>query len=405
MGVAIILFLSIVLGLAYRATTPEERARLFQAARPYLQHAWHAAAHSRGECEPFYEALRARTAWASVTPVLVVLNVTIFVCILFGTRAFSDAEALIGWGGNFGLRTTNGEWWRLVTATFIHVGVLSLLVNIFGLAQLGLILERFVGSVTFAAVFTAAGTLASLVSLTTHPVAVSVGASGAIFGLYGLLLALLISGMLFRPTVTIPLAALKRLAPAAVVFVVYNVTVGSLEGRSEIVGLATGFVCGLVLTMGVRDRKPPAHRVAEVVAATVVVAVAAALPLRGLEDARPAIEQVVAFENRTGAAYEIAVNRFKTGRVQVEALTGLIDQTIMPELQEARIRVEALDRVPHEHQPLVAGAEEYLRLRDESWRLRAEGLNKANMRTLQKADLKEREALKALEKIRPTAQK
>ena len=61
--------------------------------------------------------------------------------------------------------------------------------NCAALVQLGLILERLVGHVTFAAVYVAAGVLASIVSLSDYPMAISGGASGAIFGLYGLLLA------------------------------------------------------------------------------------------------------------------------------------------------------------------------------------------------------------------------
>jgi len=64
-------------------------------------------------------------------------------------------------------------------------------------------------------------------------------------------------------------------------------------------------------------------------------------------------------------------------RITAEALAQLIDRTIVPELHAAEARLKELDRVPHEHQPLVAGAEEYFRLRDASWRLRVEGLQKA----------------------------
>jgi hypothetical protein len=73
----------------------------------------------------------------------------------------------------------------------------------------------------------------------------------------------------------------------------------------------------------------------------------------------------------------------------------------MPDLQESRARLKALEGVPEVHQPLVAQAEEYLRLRDESWRLRADGLRKTNLLTLRKADDRERAALQIIKKIRP----
>jgi len=142
------------------------------------------------------------------------------------------------------------------------------------------------------------------------------------------------------------------------------------------------------------------------------------------------MERVVVLEDRTARAYQTAAEGFRKGRITAEALALLIDRTIMPELQAADARVKALDRVPLEDQPLVANAEEYLRLRTESWRLRVEGLrNKTTPREAGtdwesagrarlraetqhkvdgllrgKAEGTERASLEALEKIRPVDQ-
>jgi len=428
------LFLLILAGFALYVMTPEERARLVRAVLAAIRQVKDAATQDHPELEPFRDALRARTRWALVTPVLVALNATVFVYMLFGAGALSDAETLVGWGGNFGPRTTNGEWWRLVTMMFVHSGVLQLLANLAGLVQLGLILERLVGPAAFAGVYVASGMFASLVSLSAHPVAVRGGASGAIYGLYGLLLASSIWGLLNRSTVTIPRMAVKRLGPAAAVFILYNMATDDLAGAAELAGLVTGFVCGLVLARGVSDCKPPARRVAAAMAATAVIAVACAVPLRGIADVRPEIARVFAVEDRTARAYQTAVDRFRKGRITGEALAQLIDRTIRPELQAAHARLKALARVPQEHQPLVASAEEFLRLRDESWRLRAEGLHTAkllasreaertaedeswrwrlkteglytaNVRTLQEAERTERASLAALKRIGPADQK
>lgn len=415
-----ILSLLIILGLVYYVMTPEERARFLGPVAEVLRQltdtakarvkdaATQAVRQDRDrerEPEPFRDALRARTPRALVTPALVALNATIFVFMLFGAGALSDPETLIGWGANFGPRTTNGEWTRLVTAMFVHSGMLHLLANLACLVQLGLILERLVGHLAFAAVYAAAGLLAGLVSVSASPVAVSIGASGAIFGVYGLLLASLFWGTLHRSTVTIPPMALKRLGPATAVFILYSVATDRMGFAAELAGLVAGFACGLVLARGVSDRKPPARRVAVAMAATVVIAVVFAVPLRGLSDVRPEIEGVIAVEDRTAAAYSTAVDRFRKGRITATALAQLIDRTILPEVRAARARVEALDRVPAQHQPLVASAEEYLRLREQSWRLRAEALHKGSMRTLREADKTERASLDAFEKIRSADQK
>jgi hypothetical protein len=263
--------------------------------------------------------------------------------------------------------------------------------------------------------------------------AVSVGASGAIFGLYGLLVASSVWGLLHRSNVTIPLAAVKRLAPVAVLFVLFNVAGDGIGSAAELTGLVAGLLCGLVLTRGVSGGKPPARRVAATLAAAAAIAVASAVVMRGVTDVRPEIERVIAVEDRTASTYRTAVERFKAGRITAAALAEMIDQTIVPELHAADTRMKALDGVPHEQQPMVAAAEDYFRLRFESWRLRAEGLRKsdthtpqadprkepvsseswrlraeaqhrASVLTLGKAEGMERESLEALHRIRPADQ-
>lgn len=403
-----LLVLFVLGGFALYVMNAEERARLARTALAALRHLPGAVRQVQDAAtqdhDPFGDALRERTPLALVTPVLVALNATIFVLMLFGAGAFSDPETLVGWGGNFGPRTTNGEWWRLVTTMFVHSGILHLLVNIAGLVQVGLILERLVGRLAFGAVYIAAGVFASLVSLWAHPMAVSVGASGAIFGLYGLLLASSIWGLIQRSTVTMPLTTVKRLAPVAGVFILYHVATNSLEIAAELSGLAVGFVSGLVLARGVSEHQPTARQVATVMAATVVIAVASAVPLRGVADVRPEIERIIAIEDRTASAYQTAVDQFKLGAITAGSLAKLIDRTIMPELNAVRTRLKAIEGVPPEHQPVVAAAEEYLRLRQESWRLRAEALHNASMAALRKADRAEWASLEAFKKIRPPEQ-
>src|SRR5436309_15903771 len=90
---------------------------------------------------------------------------------------------------------------------------------------------------------------------------------------------------------------------------------------------------------------------------------------------------VVAFDDRIVLTYLTYVDVFRKGWITSVTLAILIYRTIMPELQAADARVKALEKVPLEHQPLVASAEEYLRLRSESWLLRAEVLRKTNMPT------------------------
>ena len=409
------LALLLVVGVVLTAMAPEARERLRQVVLAALATIKHEATRSRPENEQFREALRARTRWAVVTPALIVVNVTVFFLMVRDAGAVSDPDTMIRWGGNFWLNTRNDEWWRLLTSIFVHTGMFHLLVNIAGLTQIGLILERLAGRLIVVAVFLTAGVFASLVNLNTHPLALGAGASGAIFGLYGLLLASSIWGIRHRSSVTIPLTTVKTLVPAAAVFILYNVANDSLGGAAEIWGLLVGLMWGAVLTKGVSDCKPAARRLAHLTAAAVVIAVLFAIPLRGATDVKPELERTVAAEDRMAAAYRKAAERFRIGATEADELALLIDRTIIPELKVTGARLQALVAVPEEHRPLVATAEEYVRLRSESWRLRSDWLRKAgrapargneaaqhriDSRTIARAEERERAALEALKKIR-----
>jgi membrane associated rhomboid family serine protease len=396
-----ILVLLVFVGVAYYVMKPDERARLLTRVLALIHRAKTDAIRRHQTPEPFRDALRARTPLPVVTAALVGLNVLIFLFMLVGSGSFSDPLTLIGWGGSFAPRTTNAEWWRLVASMFVHPGFFALVINVAAIVSVGLILERLVGHFAFAVVYFAAGILASLVSLSTYPMAVSIGPSGGIFGLYGLLLASSMWNVLDRSALAIPLERIKVLAPIAAIFLLYNLSTDNLPGDAELVALIAGIACGLALTKGVGEAKPPARRVAVPLAATLMTAVVFAVPLRGVTDARPEIARVVSLEDRTAETYKGAVDKFTKGWMNADELIGVINRTIMPELQATRARVKALGKVPPEQQPLVANAEEYFRLRDDSWRLRAAGLRRSDMATLRAADKTERASLEVLEKLRP----
>src|SRR5207247_669560 len=139
----------------------------------------------------------------------------------------------------------------------------------------------------------------------------------------------------------------------------------------EGVAFVTGAAAGIVLTPDIVERTPPIRRTAVASAAALIAIVAWAFPLRGIANVRPEIERVIAVEHHTSDAYDAAVAKFRKGWVSAPALAQLIDQTIAPELQKVRARLETLQHIPHEQQTLVAAADEFLKLRAESWRLRA----------------------------------
>jgi rhomboid protease GluP len=392
-----IVFVAVVLALVVRRMSPEERVRALRTIINALRFAWNAVMRAPSGSEGFQEALRARTRWAFVTLGLAVTYVVVCVGMLFGAGAFSDPQTIVNWGGSIGTRTTNGEWWRLGTSLFVHWGFLHLVADLAGLVQTGRLLERLVGPFAFGAVYIASGLLAAVWGVAVHPVSVTAGASGAIFGLYGLLIATLLWGLVERSAATIPFAALKGLWPGVAIFLVYHDVTEGLVSPSLQAGLVVGFICGVVLAGRVISHKPPVRRVCAALAAAVGIVVICAAPLRGLADINGEVALVKQMETRTATAYDSAVVRFQKGRIDAKELAALAE-AIASEMEVLKTHLVTISNVPRDHQSLFTAISEYVKLREDSWRLRAEGLRAGQMATLQKADIAQRAALTALER-------
>lgn len=186
-----------------------------------------------------------------VTPFIMFANIivfTIMVCCGLGFISFNGYN-LLKWGANYGPFTVNGQWWRLLTSTFLHGGVMHLLSNMYGLLFAGYFLEPKLKKSTYALLYIATGIFASLASLWWHNATISVGASGAIFGLYGALLALLLM-KIFPPALSKPFLI------STTIFVIYNLIMGiagnGIDNAAHIGGLVSGFAIGLFLAGSIK---------------------------------------------------------------------------------------------------------------------------------------------------------
>jgi membrane associated rhomboid family serine protease len=394
----IIITLLVLAGAALYFMTPQERLRLRDATVALLR-------RLAGEAVRLHAQHKAAAA-EDTTPrprpiVTLVLAGTIVATYLFAALApgdLADPDTLVAWGANFGPRTTNGEWWRLVTASFLHAGVIGLLINLAALLQVSFVLERVGARPTLVAVYLFAGVFAGLVCLSVQPVAVIAGASGGIFGLYGLLLASWMWGLIDR-SAAVRLPVVAGLAPGALIFVLYQLTNGELVGPAQTASVVTGFFSGLVLARGAHERRPPAMRMAATIATTAIIAVVSAVPLRGLTDIREHVARLISVEKATAAAYDEEVAEFRKGRTTADALSRLIEQHILPELQAAGARLIDLKGVPDAHQPLSSAAQRFFTMRVESWQLRLRGLRKGSMPMLREADSIESRSLDLFRKV------
>ncbi len=139
----------------------------------------------------FFDKLHAATPRAWVTPTLVALNVIMFLALLAKGGDFMNPSSikLLEMGGNF-LPKTIDQPWRLVSAMFLHAGILHIAFNMWALWDMGKLAERFYGNGQFLVIYLISGVFGSLASLYFGAkMTVSVGASGAIFGVAGALAA------------------------------------------------------------------------------------------------------------------------------------------------------------------------------------------------------------------------
>ena len=246
--------------------------------------AGHAAARAiaaalPSRCTPEFEVAHAEREvfhdridyWSPSTPViwcLLVANIGIFFLMWFvrqghtvmnlqsllawgsGADAIRRSYQLVAWGSNHASDTLKGQWWRLFTSLFLHGSLMHLAFNMFALWQVGRLVERIFGSLRFAGLYVLAGLAGSLASvfwgvLTNHNVN-SVGASGAIFGIIGGLLA-----FIGRANSGVPPTVVSDLRGSILPFLLFNLSAGFLyphtDNAAHIGGLAGGWLAGHLL--------------------------------------------------------------------------------------------------------------------------------------------------------------
>lgn len=187
-----------------------------------------------------------------ITPILINLNLIVFIAMVIGGFGFVSfkGEDLLNWGANYRPVTTDGQWWRLLTNTFMHGGLMHILANMYGLLFVGIFLEPLLGKKKYLFIYLTTGILASVASIWWYKATVSVGASGAIFGLYGFFLATLLLKVF-------PQEIGKAFLVSTLVFVGFNLLMGftgGIDNAAHIGGLVSGFLLGLLMSKQLKQQ-------------------------------------------------------------------------------------------------------------------------------------------------------
>ncbi|SCE81577.1 rhomboid family intramembrane serine protease [Micromonospora saelicesensis] len=203
-----------------------------------------------------------------VTKALIAVNVLFLLASIASARGGDAAVGGSGFGGLMGGSTpltewgavlgraylsdytlggiADGQWYRLVTAMFLHYGVLHLLLNMWALWVLGRSLEANLGRVRFAALYLIAGLGGNVAAyLFSSPRAATVGASTAVFGLFAALI--IIERKLGRD--------ISRIIPILVINLVFTLAVPGISIPGHLGGLVVGALMALVLAYAPRSRR------------------------------------------------------------------------------------------------------------------------------------------------------
>jgi rhomboid protease GluP len=210
----------------------------------------HAAGASHGlEERQFQDRLKAWAPYTWVTYALIATNFAVWgLMVARGADAWKPSvELLLQWGGNAASEVQRGQWWRLLTAAFLHGGVVHLVMNMLGLWAIGQTAERIYGHRVFLLLYLGAALCGSALSLHfSAQQAVSVGASGAVFGVAGALLV-----AVFRHRKTLPSIFGKQMLGGMGFFVVYSLAQGfahtGIDNAAHVGGLLSGALMAFLL--------------------------------------------------------------------------------------------------------------------------------------------------------------
>lgn len=340
-------------------------------------------------------ALNAKRAWA--TPTLIGLNLLVFAaCVIAGGGFWMLDPQLLGrWGANAGVLVMEGQWYRVVTAFFMHAGLMHLLVNMWVLWGAGRLTERLYGTGPFVVIYMASGILASVGSIAWNPFTASVGASGAIFAILGALLV-----FLARSETRVPKKVVRAHALSTTAFVLFNLGSGMLSATTDNAAHVSGLIAGCVLGWTLARRLSPESRVplspVQIVAAGAVVfaaLAAGAWQVYALRASQPAVGRYWAAhqwltsgqEKAARAAAEIQ-GRINAGAISEQELQQAWEQDVVAFWRDAQTRLASeAPSTDAEVQKFAAMVAESVKLRDSAVQALAEGARNSDRTRLSDA--------------------
>ena len=182
-----------------------------------------------------------------VTYSLIFICILVFILMYVLGNGSTDNYTLLVFGANVDTLTKNGDYYRLFTSMFLHIGILHLLCNMYSLYIIGKEVENVFGKVKYLIIYLLSGIAGSILSLAFNHNTICAGASGAIFGLLG---ALLYFGYYYRTYLGATLT--RSIMPVIVLNLIIGFTSSGIDNAAHIGGLVGGIL--IAMAVGVPDK-------------------------------------------------------------------------------------------------------------------------------------------------------
>ena len=202
--------------------------------------------------------------------------------VLSGVSAFLPTpDEAIKFGADFGPLTLNGQWWRLATSMFVHFGLIHIALNMWCLWNLGRAAEQLLGRYSYLLAYFATGIFGSVASVYWHPQGAGAGASGAIFGLAGVLVS-----FVYLKKTPAHLQINSKMLGSLGTFIAYNLVFGAaipgISNAAHIGGVVMGLAVGALLPSASASESSRRTRLSLVVVLSAIVLFASAVATKRL---------------------------------------------------------------------------------------------------------------------------
>ena len=192
-----------------------------------------------------------------ITYILIFINIVMFVLMYMLGNGSENTNTLIDFGANYILLTKAGEYYRLITSGFLHIGVIHLLLNMYSLYIVGTQVEYFYGKVKYIIIYLFSLIMGSLFTVALSSVnTVSAGASGAIFGLLG---SILYFGVKYRGYIGNSLV--NQIVPVVVLNLIIGFTTPGIGNAAHIGGLVGGYLISMAVGIGIDKKEQRSSRI------------------------------------------------------------------------------------------------------------------------------------------------